>query len=185
MGELILAAPVAGLASKNRIVADDVAMLREEVFRDGVVTRGEAEALFALDASCGDKCPEWAGFFIEAVVDYIVHQEKPQGYVSEENAQWLIRAIGRDGVVDSAVELEMLVRVLEAATSSPQTLEIYALDQVRIAVLDGSGPLVDGHHTKSLPGEAVAPPPTGSTTKASTPRAIATATEAGRRRAER
>ena len=49
MGELIMSAPVAGLTSKNRIASEDVAMLRREVFADGVVTRGEAEALFALD----------------------------------------------------------------------------------------------------------------------------------------
>lgn len=51
MGELIMSAPVAGLTSKSRIAAEDVAMLRHEVFGDGVVTCGEAEALFALDAT--------------------------------------------------------------------------------------------------------------------------------------
>ena len=48
MGELMLAAPVAGLAEKGRITADDVQLLRGEVFRDGVVTRAEAESLIAL-----------------------------------------------------------------------------------------------------------------------------------------
>ena len=54
MGELIMSAPVAGLASKSRITREDVAMLRHEVFGDRVVTRGEAEALFALDATAKD-----------------------------------------------------------------------------------------------------------------------------------
>ncbi|WP_245466309.1 hypothetical protein [Mesorhizobium sp. M7A.F.Ca.MR.245.00.0.0] len=62
MGELIMSAPVAGLTSKSRIAAEDVAMLRHEVFGDGVVTRGEAEALFALDATAKDKCQEWPPF---------------------------------------------------------------------------------------------------------------------------
>jgi hypothetical protein len=56
MGELIMSAPVAGLTSKGSIAVEDVAMLRHEVFGDGVVTRGEAEALFALDATAKDKC---------------------------------------------------------------------------------------------------------------------------------
>jgi hypothetical protein len=81
MGELIMSAPMAGLTSKNRITAEDVVMLRREVFGDGVVTRGESEALFALDATTKDKCQEWPVFFVEAVTDYIDHQEKPESYI--------------------------------------------------------------------------------------------------------
>ena len=141
MGELIMAAPVAGLSEKGRILAEDVLMLRREVFADGVVTRGEAEALFALGATCADKCDEWRPFIIEAIVDYVVHQEKPHGYVSEENAFWLRRAISRGAFVDSPVEMELLVSVLEGARSAPVDLVRFALEQVAFAVIDGSGPL--------------------------------------------
>ncbi|TPJ34362.1 hypothetical protein [Mesorhizobium sp. B2-8-3] len=144
MGELIMSAPVAGLTSKNKITAEDVTMLRREVFADGVVGRGEAEALFALDQTARDKCGEWAPFFVEAVTDYIVHQEKPEGYVSEQNADWLVRTISRDGMVDSRTELELLVHVLEEAKSSPGQLSAYALEQVAHAVIDGKGPLMLG-----------------------------------------
>lgn len=144
MGELIMSAPVAGLTSKNRITPEDVAMLRREVFADGVVTRGEAEALFALDQTAQDKCADWAPFFVEAVTDYIVHQEKPSGYISQDNADWLVRTISRDGMVDSRTELELLVHVLEKARSSPSKLCVYALEQVAHAVIDGKGPLMLG-----------------------------------------
>ena len=144
MGELIMSAPVAGLTSKNKITAEDVTMLRREVFADGVVSRGEAEALFALDQTARDKCDEWAPFFVEAVTDYIVHQEKPEGYISEQNADWLVRIVSRDGMVDSRTELELLVHVLEEAKSSPGQLSAYALEQVAHAVVDGKGPLMQG-----------------------------------------
>lgn len=144
MGELIMSAPVAGLTSKSRITGEDVIMLRHEVFADGVVTRGEAEALFALDQTARDKCREWPEFFVEAVTDYIVHQEKPSGYISQENADWLVRTISRDGMVDSRTELELLVHVLEKAKSSPGRLCVYALEQVAHAVIDGKGPLMLG-----------------------------------------
>jgi hypothetical protein len=150
MGELTMSAPVAGLTSKNRITAEDVVMLRREVFGDGVVTRGEAEALFALDATAKDKCAQWPVFFVEAVTDFIVHQEKPAGYISQHNADWLVRAISRDGMVDSRTELELLVHVLEKAKSSPNGLCVYALAQVANAVLDGKGPLM--HDGKLVPG---------------------------------
>ncbi|MGX5831921.1 hypothetical protein [Mesorhizobium sp. 43Arga] len=142
MGELIMSAPVAGLTSKNRIAPEDVLMLRRDVFADGVVARGEAEALFALDQTAQDKCAEWTPFFVEAVTDYIVHQEKPSGYISQDNADWLVRAISRDGMVDSRTELELLVHVLEKARSSPGKLCVYALEQVAHAVIDGKGPLM-------------------------------------------
>lgn len=144
MGEHVTGVPVAGLKQKGRISADDVLMLRGEVFRDGVVTRGEAESLFALDAASTDKCAEWPAFFVEAVTDYIVHQEKPAGYVSQDNADWLVGCISRDGLVDSLTEVEMLVATLEKARSAPQSLVAYALKQVRDAVLEGKGPLVSG-----------------------------------------
>ncbi|MBZ9858517.1 hypothetical protein [Mesorhizobium sp. CA12] len=144
MGELIMSAPVAGLISKNKITAEDVTMLRREVFADGVVSRGEAEALFALDQTARDKCGEWAPFFVEAVTDYIVHQEKPEGYISEQNADWLVRTVSRDGIVDGRTELELLVHVLEEARSSPSELSAYALEQVAHAVIDGKGPLMHG-----------------------------------------
>nr|WP_246673174.1 hypothetical protein [Mesorhizobium sp. B2-9-1] len=139
-----MSAPVAGLTSKNKITAEDVTMLRREVFADGLVSRGEAEALFALDQTARDKCGEWAPFFVEAVTDYIVHQEKPEGYISEQNADWLVRTVSRDGIVDGRTELELLVHVLEEAKSSPSELSAYALEQVAHAVIDGKGPLMHG-----------------------------------------
>jgi hypothetical protein len=144
MGERIGSAPVAGLNPKDRITADDVVMLRRDVFGDGVVSRGEAEALFALDATAKDTCQEWPPFLIEAVTDYIVYQETPAGYISEDNANWLIGTISRDGMVDSVTELELLVHVLETAKSSPGRLSAYALEQVAHAVVDGKGPLISG-----------------------------------------
>ena len=63
---------------------------------------------------------------------------------SEENADWLVRTISRDGMVDSRTELELLVHVLEEAKSSPGQLSAHALEQVAHAVIDGKGPLMRG-----------------------------------------
>nr|WP_287106188.1 hypothetical protein [Mesorhizobium sp.] len=91
-----------------------------------------------------------ACFFVEAVTDFIVHREKPAGYISQDNADWLVRAISRDGMVDSRTELELLVHVLEKAKSSPNGLCAYALEQVAHAVIDGKGSLM--HDGKLVPG---------------------------------
>lgn len=138
------AARVAEIASRKRVTPLDVLELRQLVFRDGVVASEEAEALFRLNEDCAEQCAEWREFLVEAVTDYIVHQEKPAGYVSAKNAEWLMRAISHDGKVDTAVELELLVRVLERAKFSTERLVAFALKQVKDAVVGGTGPLMQG-----------------------------------------
>jgi hypothetical protein len=137
-------ARVADIAARKRITPLDVLEFRQLIFRDGVVACEEADALFLLNEACAEQCAEWQEFFVEAITDYIVHQEKPAGYVSAKNADWLIAAISRDGKVGTATELELLVRVLEKAKFSTERLVAFALQQVKHAVVDGQGPLVAG-----------------------------------------
>ncbi len=138
------AAPMKGIASKDRITADDVTRLRREMFADGVVTRGEAETLLALDSAAAERCAEWEPLLVEAVTDYIVRQEEPFGYISAENADWLVGAVSSGRLVGSAAGLELLVKALEDAKYSPPGLSAFALRQVMHAVVEGKGPLMAG-----------------------------------------
>src|SRR6185295_5442738 len=83
-------------------------------------------------------------FFVEAITDYLVFQERPQGYLTAANAQWLIERISNDGNVDSKTELELLVNVLDKARWAPVSLVKFALEQVKQAVISGEGPLRRG-----------------------------------------
>lgn len=132
---------LAGFGAVTTITARDVRRMREIVYADGAVDRGEAGALLRMMETATQVCREWHDFVIEAVTDHIVHQERPAGYISQENADWLVRAISRDGVVDTLPKLELLVTALEKAKSSPETLVQFALRQVADAVIDGKGPL--------------------------------------------
>ncbi len=135
---------VAALVAVRTVAADDVRRLRATVYANGVVSREEAEWLFALDEAQASADPAWTEFFLEAVTDYVVRQEMPSGYVSDANADWLVSQISRDEVVKTASELELLVKVLEVAVTSPPKLSAFALRQVAAAVVDGRGPLADG-----------------------------------------
>jgi hypothetical protein len=128
------------LTQRSAITAEDVLALRRLVWGDGAVNREEAEAIMALNTACRVRAPEWIDYFVEVMVDYVVHQQKPEGYVDQGNADWLMRWIDRDGRVDSLGELELLVKVLETAQSVPDSLRDYALKQVEAAVLNGDGP---------------------------------------------
>jgi len=146
MPEAILKMPEAlqRMAGVGRISAEDVLTLRRKVFVDGVVQPHEAEWLFALNDTCHDNAPEWPVFFVEALVDYTVHQAEPHGYVSPENGKWLVDRISRSGVVKTRTELELLLKVLEQSRKSPDSLVGFALSQVKVAVVEGSGPVRSG-----------------------------------------
>jgi hypothetical protein len=139
-----LAALIDQLKTKPELAADDVLALRRLVFGETHVTPEEAEALILLDESVEYAGPEWLDLFVEALTDFIIHQQEPQGYVSEANAAWLMTHVGRDGHVKTQTELELLIRVLEKATSVPSSLAGFALAQVKEAVLTAQGPLARG-----------------------------------------
>lgn len=131
---------VQSILSREAITADDVLTLRQRVFWKGVVTEADAELAFLLNDRLHHKSdPAWHGFFIEALTDYVVTQAQPAGYVSDENAAWLMQRIGRSGHVDTPCELELLIKVLERSQQSPLALVRFALEQVKIGVVTAAG----------------------------------------------
>lgn len=144
MGELILSGPLADLVRKNRIDEDDVALLRRTVFSDGIVNSEEATSLLALNQSCQQKSEAWDTFFVEALSDYLVFQSEPRGYVSQANADAIMKAIYADEIICHRTELELLLNVLQKATSVPSSLAAFALRQVAHAVLRGEGAMARG-----------------------------------------
>ena len=131
---------VKAILARGVITADDVLKLRHRVFWKGVVTPADAEMVFTLNDRLGKNAdPSWAPFFVEALTDYIVFQAKPEGYISEENADWLIARINHSGHVDTACELELLVKALERAKLSPVKLVTFALEQVKLGVISSQG----------------------------------------------
>ena len=148
---------VAEVIASKRVTEEQVLRLRRAVYNDGMAEAGELERLFVIDEAATEHDPSWQVFFVEAVTDYIVNQVQPQGYISEANADWLMARISRDGSVKTATELELLVKVLEKAQSSPERLSAFALSQVKQAVVHGEGPLANGRAlTPGRVGEAEA-----------------------------
>ena len=125
------------MRARGAITEADVASLRRAFYEDGAIDRSEAEALFALNTACKTQDPAWADCFVEMLTDHIVNQTAPEGYLTVENAEWLVAQISADGRVDSKTELELLVNVLDKARWSPQGLVAFALAQVKHAVVEG------------------------------------------------
>ena len=125
----------AALKAGAPISAEDVLAVRRWVWPDGSVSAAEAEALFELNRTAKESAPEWSAFFIEAMVDYVVNQSPPRGYVEESHAAWLIGQIERDGAPITATELQLVVKVLESALNAPASLKAWALAQIERSVL--------------------------------------------------
>lgn len=124
----------------GRITADELLALRREGWGDGIITRAEAEALFAVNNALKERTSEWCDFFVEAIGEFVLNAAPPRLQCSLEEAEWLIAQIDHDGVTESMVELETMVRILERAENTPDRLKDYVLAQIEREVLTGTGP---------------------------------------------
>ena len=134
----------AALKAGAPLSAEDVLTLRREIWPDGIVSEAEACALFDVNRAARMAGPEWTAFFVEAITEYVVNQRPPRGYVDDDAAQWLIAELERDGAAARAVDLELVVKILECALNCPEALKHWALGWIEAAVLSGEGPTRDG-----------------------------------------
>jgi hypothetical protein len=131
-------------AADGAIAPEEILALRRDGWGDGHISPEEADAIFALNDALIERSGEWCDFFVEAIGEYVLNVWEPKGYVTDEQAAWLIRKAGSDGKLDSMVELEVLLRLLERAANVPDPLKAFALEQIERAVTTGSGPTRDG-----------------------------------------
>ncbi len=133
------------IAKRGSIKEADVRRIDNLIRAEGAIGRAEAEMLFALQDAARVQDASWAAFFIAALTDHVVDHAEPAGYVSADNANWLMRWITTEGYVASRIEFDLLLAILERSRWAPVSLAIFALDQVRHAVVHAVGPLRAGN----------------------------------------
>lgn len=124
------------IISLGVITADDVAVLRREMFSDGIVDRDEAETVFKLESACPERDEAWKRFYVEALTDYFVWHTNPRGHVSEGNARFLVHNVMHDRRIDGETELELMVNIVTKAEAAPVMLKVFVLEAVRDSVLN-------------------------------------------------
>jgi hypothetical protein len=139
MSEFRFAFPACVIAGKQRLAVEDIGLLRKHSFPEGIRTGDDAIVLLALNNSCPEKCSEWNNFFVEQLSAFIVHFSYPQGSLDEINVAWLMRMVSTDGVVNSPLELELVLHVMEIAAYVPDELRAFALDQLRLSLSESCG----------------------------------------------
>ena len=112
------------LLADGIIDAEEVVKLKEVLYEDGKIDKEEADFLFELnDAVSGKKNDTtWNSFFVQAIADFLLKDEKSPGEIDTEEAAWLVDKIGADGKVDE-VERTLLLKLEKEAKSFPNSLK--------------------------------------------------------------
>ena len=132
------------IRSRGSIKDADVGKLQSNFAAHPVITPEEADALIGLNDSCPIKDPAWQGCFVDLLTDFVVEQIEPAGYVNLQKAMWLRDKLSRFGKIEIRSKLDLLVNIIARSRWVPQSLAGFALEQVRLAILDGTGPLRAG-----------------------------------------
>ncbi|GJL90449.1 hypothetical protein [Hyphococcus sp.] len=142
MSDQPLATRLAAIGADGFVSADEVLFLRRTVFANGVVDPAELDALFDLGDRAQDGDPEWFQFFAEAAADFYLREEEPQGYLTPEEFASLRGRITRDGHAN-ALEVALLVKLMETAMQSPAEMAEFTGDQIRAMIAKKpEGPVV-------------------------------------------
>ena len=112
------------IVTSGSITASDVAALRDIVYSDGKVEQKEAEFLFKLRKELNDygNLREWNNFFIQAICDFVLDDERSPNAIDDKEATWLINQIGEDGLIDD-VEQRLLKKLRNEAKHFPSNLQ--------------------------------------------------------------
>ena len=132
------------ITKRGSIREADVAGLARRHDAGTALTAAEADALLRLHTACPVQDAAWPARLVDVLTDHVVHQAKPEGYLTVENADWLLARIVRHGRIATLAEFELLVRALEASRWSPERMLLAALGAVRDAIVSGTGPLRSG-----------------------------------------
>lgn len=130
---------ISQIGADGHVTAAEVLTLRRAVFKDGVVSGAELDALFALGERAPEGDREWAAYFEEAAADYYLREEEPQGYLTADEFASLKARVTRDGGGANALELRLLVSLLEKARQTPAEMTDFVGEQIKAAIIGKPG----------------------------------------------
>lgn len=119
---------MARVAKIGEMSEADALRIVNEIYSDGIVSRSEAETLFRLNETLSASDADWANRFQEALADFLLTRESPEGWVSDEEAEWLIAQVQMDANEPSVQELDLFLHILRKADGAPPDLAQYVLN---------------------------------------------------------
>ncbi len=148
--DLVLFEEIAIEAGKTGTVTDaQIQSIRRNIYPDSVVSRYEAEGLYAIERARRSHSDAWSELFVSGVAQYVL-SEAPVGYVSAENAAWLQDQIGRRKQPTTDGDVALIAKIIEDAREVPPAFAAFALRLAKDAVIYGDGR--DAHGSHHAPG---------------------------------
>lgn len=132
------------IKARGSIKDGDVVRLRKAFSDDSRITLEDAQGLFALNDACPIQDPAWPPCFVDLMTDFVVDQIEPFGYLNADKSRWLRERLAVAGKVEGKVKLDLLISAIARSRWLPQSAAVFALEQVRLAIADGTGPLRAG-----------------------------------------
>ncbi|MEO0451421.1 MAG: hypothetical protein AAFZ74_14000 [Pseudomonadota bacterium] len=123
------------VAKLGEISETEARRIVNETYQDGIVSRGEAEALFRINEVLKASEPEWSSRFQEALKDYLLTREPPEGWVTDEEAEWLLSQVQMDTAKPELDEIDLLIAVLRQAKGAPQSLAHFTLEAISARII--------------------------------------------------
>ncbi|MGB3626213.1 MAG: hypothetical protein WA989_10300, partial [Henriciella sp.] len=127
---------MARIAHLGEMTEGEARRIVNEIYRDGIVSRQEAESLFRLNDQLAERDPVWVERFIEAIKDFLLTREAPEGWITDEEADWLMAQTGRDGHIETASEIDLILTLLRYADGAPESLSRYCLEAVSRRIIE-------------------------------------------------
>ncbi|WP_158918722.1 hypothetical protein [Caulobacter sp. S45] len=129
------ASVLAELDGKPALSPADALAARSNLYgQSAEISRGDAEAIFKLNANAGSHSQEWRNLFVEVITDYVVRQTHPVGYVDDDRANWLISTISSYPRIRED-EVELLLHILDEADQTPGAFETFILNMLKALTL--------------------------------------------------
>ena len=118
------------VAKLGEVSESDALRIINDTYKDGIVSRGEADALFRLNDVLKTADSQWSSRFHEAIKDFLLTREAPEGWVTDEEADWLLTNIQVNGDKPGLDEIDLLLSVLRHADGAPQKLARFTLEAI-------------------------------------------------------
>ena len=118
-------------ATGKFITSNHVLTMRRDVFSDGIVDRREVLALFALGNANPDGDDAWQEFFVEALCDFFLREERPTGYLTQEEFDFIKTEMLSGDKTINTLELQVLIGLQKRATQTPAEMTSLMLDSFK------------------------------------------------------
>tara|TARA_R110000787_G_scaffold36827_1_gene93738 strand:- start:26178 stop:27125 length:948 start_codon:yes stop_codon:yes gene_type:complete len=118
---------LAQITGVMKLSEEDAHRISTELYRGGVKSLTDGAALFDINARLAGSDTTWDRLFVSAVRDYVLLHSDPRNWVTEDEADWLIEQIDRQGACPIASEVDLLLQIMRYAEGVPDRLGYYTL----------------------------------------------------------